>query len=193
MLSKEVSSTIFKSLVWLGLELNPGLPDHWWTLYPLSQWAGRDKKVHSFLKGIRPKVNVIGSLEFKLAYFEVAVQYFSHYATGTRSFGNVRHNSAAPYAFAAVVKVTNHSELWDSELAWYSPLLLAVFASIAGSVASEPTDLDLLDLTWSSSFLQPEWSVFNNLVTVFWSTVTSFFTQEMFLEASAALWLSSIS
>ena len=25
----------FKSLVWLDLGLNPGLLDHWWTLYPL--------------------------------------------------------------------------------------------------------------------------------------------------------------
>ena len=30
-----------KSLVWLDLGLNAGLPDHWWTLYPLDQWAGR--------------------------------------------------------------------------------------------------------------------------------------------------------
>ena len=30
-LSKEVSSTILKSLVWHDLGLNPGLPDHWWT------------------------------------------------------------------------------------------------------------------------------------------------------------------
>ena len=27
-----------KSLVWLDLGLNPGLPDHWRTLYPLGQW-----------------------------------------------------------------------------------------------------------------------------------------------------------
>ena len=40
MLSKEVSSNIFlKSLVWLDLGLNPGLPDHWRTLYPLGQWV----------------------------------------------------------------------------------------------------------------------------------------------------------
>ena len=30
--SKEVSSTIFESLVWLDLGLNAGLPSHWWTL-----------------------------------------------------------------------------------------------------------------------------------------------------------------
>ena len=40
-LSKEVSSTIFKSLVWRGLGLNLGLPDLWRTLYPLSQWASK--------------------------------------------------------------------------------------------------------------------------------------------------------
>ena len=37
-LSKKVSSTIFKSLVWRDLGLNTGLPDHWRTLYPLDQW-----------------------------------------------------------------------------------------------------------------------------------------------------------
>ena len=27
-------------MVWHDLGLNPGLPDHWRTLYPLGQWAG---------------------------------------------------------------------------------------------------------------------------------------------------------
>ena len=35
-LSKAASSTIFESLVWLDLGLNPGLPDHWRTLYSLA-------------------------------------------------------------------------------------------------------------------------------------------------------------
>ena len=26
-------------MVWRDLGLNVGLPDHWWTLYPLGQWA----------------------------------------------------------------------------------------------------------------------------------------------------------
>ena len=29
-----------KSLVWRDLGSNPGLPNHWQTLYPLGQWAG---------------------------------------------------------------------------------------------------------------------------------------------------------
>ena len=49
-LRKEVSSAIW-SLVWHDLGLNPGLPDHWRTLYPLGQWAGTyfhmyDTKLH---------------------------------------------------------------------------------------------------------------------------------------------------
>ena len=31
-LSKEASCTIFESLLWLDLGLNPGLSDHWWTI-----------------------------------------------------------------------------------------------------------------------------------------------------------------
>ena len=39
MLSKEVLSIIFKSLVWLDQGLNPGLPEHWRTLNQLDQWS----------------------------------------------------------------------------------------------------------------------------------------------------------
>ena len=44
---------------------------------------GGDKGVHTFPKDISPKMNVIAWLEFELIYFEVAVQHFNHYATGT--------------------------------------------------------------------------------------------------------------
>ena len=33
----------------------------------------------------------------------------------------MRHNSAAPDAFAKAVKVTTHTGLWDAEHSWYSP------------------------------------------------------------------------
>ena len=39
--------------------------------------------VFTFPKGISPKVNVIARLEFELAYYDVVVQYVSHYATTT--------------------------------------------------------------------------------------------------------------
>ena len=41
----------------------------------------RNKKVHAFLKGIRPKVNEIVGLDFKLAYFDDTVQHFNRYDT----------------------------------------------------------------------------------------------------------------
>ena len=41
-----------------------------------------DKEVHTFLKGISPKVNVIAWLELELAYFDVAIEHISYYVTG---------------------------------------------------------------------------------------------------------------
>ncbi len=38
-----------------------------------------DKGVHTFRKGICPKVNVIERLEYELAYYESAVHCFNHY------------------------------------------------------------------------------------------------------------------
>ena len=43
----------------------------------------RNNMVHSFLKTISSKVNVIAQLEFELVHYDVAVQHFSHYVTET--------------------------------------------------------------------------------------------------------------
>ena len=42
-----------------------------------------DKGVHTFPKGICPKVNVIAWLEFELGYYDSAVHRFNHYTTRT--------------------------------------------------------------------------------------------------------------
>ena len=42
-----------------------------------------DKGVHTFPKGICPKVNVIARLEYELTYYDSAVQRFNHYTTRT--------------------------------------------------------------------------------------------------------------
>ena len=39
--------------------------------------------VHTFPKGICPKVNIIARLEYELAYYDSAVHRFNHYATRT--------------------------------------------------------------------------------------------------------------
>ena len=46
----------------------------------------KDKEVHTFSKGISPKVNVLAWLEFELASFETSVMLFSHFATLTLLF-----------------------------------------------------------------------------------------------------------
>ena len=40
-----------------------------------------DKKIHIFLDGTSPKINVIARLEFELSDYDVTVQYISYYAT----------------------------------------------------------------------------------------------------------------
>ena len=47
--------------------------------YLTHSWEG----VHTFPKGICPKVNVIARLEFELAYYDSAVHRFNHYTTRT--------------------------------------------------------------------------------------------------------------
>ena len=39
--------------------------------------------IHTFLKGICPKVNVIARLEYELAYNDSAVHRFNHYTART--------------------------------------------------------------------------------------------------------------
>ena len=47
-----------------------------------------DKGVHTFTKGIYPKVNVIARLEFELANYDSAVYRSNHYTTRTQPLSN---------------------------------------------------------------------------------------------------------
>ena len=49
--------------------------------YLTHRWE--DKGVHTFPKGIFPKVNIIVRLEYELAYYDSAVHRFNHYTTRT--------------------------------------------------------------------------------------------------------------
>ena len=52
------------------------------SLYYLThRWE--DKRVHTFPKGICPKVNVIARLEYQLAYYNSTVHHFNHYTPRT--------------------------------------------------------------------------------------------------------------
>ena len=56
------------------------LEEQYW-YYLTHSWE--DKGVHTFSKGIWPKVNVIARLEYELAYYNSAVHRFNHYTTRT--------------------------------------------------------------------------------------------------------------
>ena len=51
----------------------------WYNL--TNRW--KDKGVHTFPKGICPKVNVIARLRYELAYYDSAVHRFNRYTTKT--------------------------------------------------------------------------------------------------------------
>ena len=66
-------------VVWLGLNLR-------WlfdakAIFVVEHYRGGNKGFHTYPEGIISKVNAIARLEFEYAYYEVAVQHVSHYAT----------------------------------------------------------------------------------------------------------------
>ena len=50
------------------------------TIQPI---ADENKGVHTFLKGISLKANVIVQLQFELTHYNIEVQYLIHHAIGT--------------------------------------------------------------------------------------------------------------
>ena len=67
----EVSSTIFKSLVWCDLGLNPGLPSHWRTLYSLNQRAGNISIVYVY------RELYVKTVLFQTIQFSISTQFSS--------------------------------------------------------------------------------------------------------------------
>ena len=92
----------------------------------------------------------------------------------------VRHNSAASDAFDEVMKVMNYIGLWNIELARYSPNITCRIC-LYGLECSLRTHA--LRLIWPSLIVDilAAWAKFLYLVTVWWSTASSPFTQQMFL------------
>ena len=56
------------------------LEEQYW-YYLTHSWE--DKGVHTFPKGICPKMNIIARLEYELAYYDSVVHRFNHYTTRT--------------------------------------------------------------------------------------------------------------
>ena len=56
-----------------------------------------DKGIHTFPKGICPKVNVIARLEYELANYDSAVHRFNHYTTRTPPVDYLNDHKSAGY------------------------------------------------------------------------------------------------
>ena len=61
-------------------------------------------RVHTFPKGISPKVNVIAWLEFELAYFEAVVKHFNNYITWSSLQNKSIRNKMSVYSLVEVEK-----------------------------------------------------------------------------------------
>ena len=115
----------------------------------------------------------------------LSVEYDSDESKVLRYFGNMRYYSTVQDSFGIVVKVTNHTELRNSEVAWYSPCPRYI-ARINGS------NIFLWRIRINLNPCEP---LPHNKMTpyliwwfnVLWSTVLS---TKMFLVASAGLCLS---
>ena len=73
--------------------------------------------VHTFPKGICPKVNVMARLEYELAYYDSAVHRFNHYTTRTPpELGDplVSQNLTAQSAGAA-----DYTDCISQRVSWY--------------------------------------------------------------------------
>ena len=70
--------------------------------YLTHRWE--DKGVHTFPKGICPKVNVIARLEYELAYYDSAVHRFNHYTNRTPP-NFLSGGSLGPYLRIVFVKL----------------------------------------------------------------------------------------
>ena len=84
-----------------------------------------DKGVHTFPKGICPKVNVIARLEYELAYYDSAVHRFNHYTTRTPLDNRVKQsNITAPTLFtiyfATIFVYASHdrNKIWLGASGW---------------------------------------------------------------------------
>ena len=79
-------------------------------IYYLTSYWGHNR-VHTFSKGISPKVNAMARLEFQLDYNVITVQYVSHYATEILwlSLRNVKKSAglfSQPHPVSEITEVT---------------------------------------------------------------------------------------
>ena len=88
--------------------------------YLIYSWE--DKRVHTFSKGICPKVNLIAWLEFELTYYNHTVHHFNHYTMRThpcKILESVIFNSISGlnFIFSAIFSKELRVE-WHTRYGW---------------------------------------------------------------------------
>ena len=91
-------------------------------------------------------------------------------------------------SLAEIMKVMNHTGLWDADLAWHFEYYHWIY--LCGLEFS--LGIHSFRLAWLLRFLPPEQNFLNHLVTVLWSIAPSPFVQQMFLFAFSVLRLSRL-
>ena len=122
------------------------LQEQYW-YYLTHSWE--DKGVHTFPRGICPKVNVIARLEYELAYYDSAVHPFNHYTTRTPLlFWEFSHQ-----IFITFIRFLRHSFLWSSFLALVRYSFFFLFSFISSCLMSASTVSKYLYVSFSPSVL----------------------------------------
>ena len=75
-----------------------------------------DKEVQTFPKGMSPKVIIIAQLQFKFTYYEVEVQYFSHYATGFSSWLYILKTLGSFQMLSKSLYFHHHLQTWHLDV-----------------------------------------------------------------------------
>ena len=80
------------------------------------QLKGGNKGIHTFPMGIRRKVNVIVPLEFELTYYNVAIQYVNHLATGTSASIFFIVNTQAYTKYLQLIYMYTYLYMFDTNI-----------------------------------------------------------------------------
>ena len=106
-------------MVWPDLGLNPGLPDHWRTLYPLGQWAGFWRKpfflvwVYSWLYH-RFWMFFFKNFLMVLRYFALQILWIE--ATCLNVSTQVQQEVLSANISVSLMKLAINEDLWNSVL-----------------------------------------------------------------------------
>ena len=94
----------------------------------------RAKEVHTFPKGICPKVNAIARLEYELAHYDSAVHRFNHYTTRTPEDRHRCQLSTSPWSILEKPGTSKWSSHHPCPEPWWTAWLSRAWCVVVGRV-----------------------------------------------------------